>query len=68
MKHALSLSGMEKLLKKAGAERVSDNAKTAFREVLEDIGEQIGKKAIMFANHSKRKTIKSEDIKLANKS
>ncbi|MBS3150620.1 NFYB/HAP3 family transcription factor subunit [Candidatus Woesearchaeota archaeon] len=68
MKYALSLSGMEKLLKKAGAERVSDRAKSAFREVLEDFGEQIGKKAVMFANHSKRKTIKSEDIKLANKS
>jgi len=68
MKNALSLSGMEKLLRKAGAERVSDKAKSAFREVLEDLGEKIGKKAVMFANHSKRKTVKAEDIKLANKS
>ena len=68
MKNALSLSGMEKLLKKAGAERVSDKAKSVFREVLEELGEQIGKKAVMFAKHSKRKTIKAEDVKLANKS
>lgn len=67
MKHSLSLAGMEKLLRKAGALRVSDKAKEAFREVLEDIGEDLGNKAIKFAEHSKRKTIKAEDIKLAHK-
>ena len=67
MKHSLSLAGMEKLLKKAGALRVSDKSKEVFREVLEDIGEEISKKAIRFAEHSKRKTIKAEDIKLAHK-
>ena len=67
MKHSLSLSGMEKLLKKAGAHRVSDKAKEAFREVLEEIGEVLGKKAISFSEHSKRKTIKAEDIRLAHK-
>jgi len=58
---------MEKLLKKAGALRVSDKAKEAFRDVLEEIGEEIGKKSIKFSEHSKRKTIKAEDIKLAHK-
>lgn len=58
---------MEKLLRKAGALRVSDRAKETFREVLEEIGEELGKKAIRFSEHSKRKTIKSEDIKLAHK-
>lgn len=67
MKHSLSLAGMEKLLKKAGALRVSDRAKEAFREVLEEIGEEIGKKSVQFAEHSKRKTIKAEDIKLAHR-
>ena len=67
MKHSPSLSGMEKLLKKAGALRVSDKAKEAFRDVLEEIGEEIGKKSIKFSEHSKRKTIKAEDIKLAHK-
>ena len=67
MKHSLSLAGMEKLLRGAGALRVSDKAKEAFREVLEDIGEDLSKKAIKFAEHSKRKTIKAEDIKLAHK-
>ena len=58
---------MEKLLKKSGALRISDKAKEAFREVLEEIGEDLGKKAIKFAEHSKRKTIKSEDIRLAHR-
>ena len=67
MKYSLSLAGMEKLLKRAGAFRVSDKAKEALRDVLEEIGEELSKKAISFAEHSKRKTIKVEDIKLAHK-
>jgi histone H3/H4 len=55
------------LLRKAGALRVSDKAKEAFREILEEIGENLGKQAVKFAEHSKRKTIKAEDIKLAHK-
>ena len=63
----LPLAAMEKLLKKSGAERVADNAKVALREELEKFAEQLGEKAVRFARHSKRKTIKSEDIKLAVK-
>ena len=64
-KKILALAGMEKLLKKVGAERVSDKGKEALREVLEEYAEKIGEKAIKFARHSGRKTIKAEDIKLA---
>jgi len=65
VKSILALAGMEKLLKKAGADRVSDKAKEALREVLEEYAEKIGERAIKFARHSGRKTIKAEDIKLA---
>ena len=61
----LPLAAMEKLLKKVGAERVSDPAKVAMREELEKIAEGIGEKAVRFSRHSRRKTIKSEDIRLA---
>lgn len=61
----LPLAAMEKLLKKVGAERVSDPAKVTMREELEKIADGIGEKAVRFARHSKRKTIKSEDIRLA---
>ena len=65
--HILPAAAMEKLLKKVGAPRVSQSAKEALREVLENYGEQLGDKAVKLAAHSGRKTVKSEDIKLAVK-
>jgi len=41
---ALPLAAMEKILKNAGAERVSDNAKVALESVLGDIAEGIASK------------------------
>ena len=67
-KKILPLAAMENLLKqKANASRVSNDAKEALRDALEDYAEEIGLKAVKFANHSGRKTIKSSDIKLAVK-
>ena len=63
----LSLLAMEKLLKKSGAHRISDSAKVQLRMYLEDIGKKIGEKAVLLAKHSHRKTVRSEDIKLAIK-
>ena len=60
----IPLAAMEKLLKKAGAPRVSEDAKSAMKEVLEDYGERLGQKAIRIANHAGRKTVEV-DIKLA---
>ena len=67
MKSILPLAGMEKLLKKAGAERVSESAKEELREVLENIAEKIGAKSVRFSRHSGRKTVKASDIKLASR-
>lgn len=64
-KKILPLAAMEKLLKKAGAPRVSVDGKEALREVLEDIAEEIGEKAVRLAKHSGRKTVKKADIKEA---
>ena len=66
-KKTLPLAAMEKILKKAGAERVSDKAKEALKFVLEEKAEEIAEAAIRFANHAGRKTIKVDDIKLATK-
>jgi histone H3/H4 len=63
----LPLAAMEKLLKKAGAPRVSEDAKEALREALEDHAAGVGTKAIQLAQHSGRKTVKAIDIKLAVK-
>lgn len=66
-KRVISLAAMEKLLKRIGAERVSDSGKEALREVLEDYAEEIGKKAWEIAKHSGRKTVRSTDIRLGLK-
>jgi len=66
-KKLLPLAAMEKILKKCGAERVSDKAKVALKEILEEIAEEIGIQAVKFSHHAGRKTIKAEDIKLATK-
>jgi DNA-binding protein len=66
-KKILPLAAMEKLLKKCGAARVSEDAKDMLKNILEEYGEEIGKKAIKAAEHAGRKTIKAVDIKLALK-
>jgi histone H3/H4 len=66
-KKILSLSAMEKIMKKAGAYRVSDPAKEALRDVLEEIGENISKQADGLSRQARRSTIKAEDIKKASK-
>jgi len=63
----LGLSAMYRILKKAGAERVSDESADELRRVIEDVAEDIAKNAVDMANHAGRKTIKGEDIKLASK-
>ena len=64
-KKALPLAAMEKILKAHGADRVADEAKVELRDYLENFANQIAQDAIRFSLHSGRKTIKSEDIKLA---
>ena len=63
----LPLAAMEKLLKQGNAERVSDKAKVAVKNVIEEIAHEIAIKSIKFAVHAGRKTVKAEDIKLAVK-
>ena len=60
----LPLAAMEKLLKKAGAHRVAEDAKEALQEVLEEKALEIGAQAIKFAQHSGRKTVKRSDVRL----
>ena len=66
-KPILPLATMEKLLRLAGADRVSDKAKVALRDVLETYGAEVGVQAVKLSLHAGRKTIKAGDIKLAVK-
>jgi histone H3/H4 len=57
---------VEKLLKNAGAQRVSADAIDKMNEILSDWGKNIAKYAVEIARHSGRKTVKENDIKLAS--
>ena len=63
----LGLSAMYRILKKAGAERVSDESADELRTILEDLATTIAKSAVEMTSHAGRKTVKSEDVKLASK-
>ena len=63
----LPLAAMEKIMKQAGAERVSDKAKSELKNVVEAIAEKIASDAVKFAVHAGRNTVKAVDIKLAAK-
>ena len=66
-KRTLSLAAMEKLLRNAGNGRVSDEAKEALCDYLEEKAIEIGAKSWKLAEHSGRRTVKASDIKLAVK-
>jgi histone H3/H4 len=66
-KRLIPLAAMEKILKSVGADRVSDKAKVAMKNAIEERAEEIAKNAIKFALHAGRKTVKAGDIRLAAK-
>jgi len=61
----ISVSPMHRLCKKAGADRVSEAAAEELARVLEDIGIKIAKEALDYSMHTRRKTIKTDDIEIA---
>ena len=66
-KRLIPLASMEKILKNCGAERISDKAKIALKNIVEDIADEIASNAVKLALHAGRKTVKAGDVKLAAK-
>ena len=60
----LPIAAVERLIRKAGAPRVSSGAAKALRDVLEDMAYKMSTRAVKVAKHAGRKTVTEEDIKL----
>ncbi|NJE09850.1 archaeal histone HpkA [Thermococcus sp. MAR1] len=63
----LPIAPIDRLIRKAGAERVSEEAAKILAEYLEEYAIEVGRKSVEYARHAGRKTVKAEDIKLAIK-
>ena len=61
------MAPLERILKKAGAKRVSHDALEEFSSVIEDRISKIAAEAAILAKHAGRKTIIAEDIRMARK-
>ncbi len=56
---------VEKLIRNAGARRVSADAVDRLNEILSNYTNGLAKYAVEIARHSGRKTVKENDVKLA---
>jgi histone H3/H4 len=66
-KHRLPLAPFERILKDAGAKRVSKTAMKEFAVVTEEIADDLARDAVKFAKHAGRKTVTGEDIRIAKR-
>jgi histone H3/H4 len=63
----IKINPMHRLIKRAGAERVSENSAILLSSLLEKVGLEIAKEAVDYAEHAGRKTVKARDINIASK-
>ena len=61
----LSQAAVERIIKKAGADRVSTDATEALSQLMEEYGSFIAKEAKKMSDHAGRKTLRGSDIRMA---
>ncbi len=66
-KEKLPLMPFERILKKAGAKRVSRGAMKEFAARMSDYLFRLAQEAATLANHAGRKTVLESDVKMARK-
>ncbi|MEM1634509.1 MAG: histone family protein [Nanopusillaceae archaeon] len=63
----IPIAPLYRILRRAGASRVSEDAKRTFVDAIVEIADKIAARAVEFAKHAGRKTIQEEDVKMAYK-
>ncbi|MGV8144709.1 MAG: histone family protein [Methanothermobacter sp.] len=63
----LPMAPVGRLIKNAGAQRVSMDAEEALDKALEQWAEEVSLQAVKLAKHAGRKTVKASDIEMAVK-
>lgn len=63
----LASTTVGRIMKKAGVERVSDEAREVMVEELEEYASEVARKAVEATRYVGRKTVQAEDIELALK-
>lgn len=64
---SLPKAPIERIIRNAGAERVSEEAVEELREAVEELGDEIAADAADMAEYAERNTVKSEDVDMAVK-
>lgn len=60
----LPTAPFERILRKAGAERVSAEAAAELAEAVEDVANDMAVKMVRFMRHAGRRTVKAADVEL----
>ncbi len=63
----IPIAPLDRLIRKANAERVSESAAKELGVILEELGKEIANRANDLAKHANRTTVKDSDIRLAYK-
>jgi histone H3/H4 len=61
----LSQSAVERIMKKAGAERISADATETLAVLMEEYGIFLAREAKKMSDHAGRKTLRGSDIRMA---
>ncbi len=63
----LPLATVERIMRTAGADRISNDAVKAAADRAEELLNTLTKEAVVLSKHAGRKTVTAEDIELASK-
>ena len=62
----LPIAAIERIVRRAGVERISADALKELEKVIEEMGIQLARESALVAKHAGRRTILGKDVKLAS--